>query len=127
MSVGQGPVGQIEAAPRRASSPPWPPIRHRSRRLRQTGTNRPHLCTRGSVALRAGFVALSESSNATGEGDVRTSSASVWTSMNRFGGADLLSHSGALGGLDARLGASSITPAVETSRTTVARRVDASP
>jgi hypothetical protein len=46
--------------------------------------------------------------------------------MNRFGGADLLSHSGALGGLDARLGASSITPAVETSRTTVARRLDAS-
>ena len=47
--------------------------------------------------------------------------------MNRFGGADLLSHWGALGGLDARLGASSITPAVETSRTTIARRVDTSP
>ena len=39
--------------------------------------------------------------------------------MNRFGGADLLSHWGALGGLDARLGACSIAPSVEISAPTL--------
>jgi hypothetical protein len=34
------------------------------------------------------------------------SSAQVWTCPYRFGGADLLSHPGARGGLDTRLGAS---------------------
>ncbi len=35
---------------------------------------------------------------------VRIDDADVWTSMNRFGGADLLIHSCAHGGLDARHG-----------------------
>ena len=39
----------------------------------------------------------------------RTNGAGVWTWMTRFGGADLLSHPDARGGLDARLGAS-LTP-----------------
>jgi len=39
-----------------------------------------------------------------GEGDVRINDAQVWKSMNRFGGADLLSNEGARDGLNARHG-----------------------
>ena len=34
-----------EVAPRRASSPPWPPTQRDDLRFRQSGTQHPHLCT----------------------------------------------------------------------------------
>jgi hypothetical protein len=67
-----------EAAPRRASSPPWPPRKRNPDRFRQNGTKRPHLCTRGCAALRAGSATFAEPSLATGEGDVGIDDATVW-------------------------------------------------
>ena len=67
-----------EAAPRRASSPPWPPRKRNPDRFRQNGTKRPHPCTSGCGALRAGSATLGETGLATGEGDVSIDDAQVW-------------------------------------------------
>jgi len=66
------------APPRRASSPPWPPRQRNPDRLCQSGTQRPHLCTRGCAALRAGSATFAELNLAAGEGDVASDDADVW-------------------------------------------------
>jgi len=60
--------------------------------------------------IRVGYQDLCERETADSrpKGGRTRLSAVVWTFPYRFGGADLLSHPGARGGLDARLGASTI-------------------
>ena len=103
-----------EAAPRRASSPPWPPRKRNPDRFRQNGTKRPHPCTSGCGALRAGSATLGETGLATGEGDVSIDDAQVWRVTCISGDTDVSDQSGVHGGLDARLDAASIRPANET-------------
>jgi hypothetical protein len=79
-----------ESAPRRALSPPWPPIQHHSRQLRQTGTNCPHLCTIGpNVTLAPTSPRLRAASGLSGTA-LSTSSATVWKLSSRSGGASRL-------------------------------------
>jgi hypothetical protein len=103
-----------EAAPRRASSPPWPPRKRNPDRFRQNGTKRPHPCTRGCGALRPGSATFAETGPTTDEGDARIDDAQVWRVRYVSGAADSSDHVGVHGGLDARLDAGSICPTMET-------------
>ena len=57
-------------------------------RLRWSGTNHPHLCTRGCGALRAAYPTFAPTGPAAGEGDVGIDDAQVWFVMYNFSGAD---------------------------------------
>ena len=56
--------------------------------LRRSGTNHPHLCTRGCGALRARCPTFGTTGPAAGEGDVGIDDAQVWFVMYNFSGAD---------------------------------------
>jgi hypothetical protein len=64
--------------PRRALSPPWPARNRNPDRFPQSGTNHPHLCTRGCAALRAGSATIAELNLAGVAGDVASDDADVW-------------------------------------------------